>query len=569
MNTIKQKKEAYIFIYVAFILLSLLFKPDDLFASTVGVNQTQFKVIGTVVDISNEPIIGARIIEKGGSNGTITDIDGNFSLKVSQNSKIEISYVGYLTKEFVITHDNYKLEVTLNEDTKTLDEVVVVGYGVQKKENLTGAVSSINYKDLASMPTANAATMLQGRLPGVVLTSNGAQAGHDSPEIRIRGVGTFGNNNPMVLIDGVESSVNQISEVPANDIETVSVLKDAASASIYGVRAANGVILITTKRGTDQKPTISYSTNLAFQKATLLPDYVNSHEWAKMFNECWPSKAYTDEMLDKLKDGSDPDSFANTNWAKEMFRTAPMQQHHISVTGGNKDIAYMISAQYFDQKGILRGTGNERFNFRSNLDAKIGILKVGLNLSGSKQNIEEPTTSVTGEGLMRYLTWYTRPTVPVKYSNGHWAHLDGNPYISQSVFKNPIEAINTGNKENKHYRFDGKIYGEINILKALKFTSSLAYKYHMNDISTFNPKNIIRYDSQGNPLTTIGTNSLTNYHYLSREYINENILTYSLTHKNHYLDLLAGHSVQESRWDSDTSSKQGFPTDNIYEMDGV
>lgn len=151
------------------------------------------------------------------------------------------------------------------------------------------------------MPVANTANMLQGRLPGVMLTNNGAQAGHDSPEIRIRGVGTFEHNDPMVLIDGVESSVSQIAEIPADDIESVSVLKDAASASIYGVRAANGVILVTTKRGGEQKPTITYSGSIALQEATVLPDYVNSYEWAKMYNECWPSKAYTDDMLQKLQ----------------------------------------------------------------------------------------------------------------------------------------------------------------------------------------------------------------------------------------------------------------------------
>ena len=166
-----------------------------------------------------------------------------------------------------------------------------------------------------------------------------------------------------------------------------------------------------------------------------------------------------------MQHGSDPDHFANTDWAKEMFRTAAMHQHHLSVNGGSKAVHYMISTQYFQQDGILRETANQRFNFRSNLDAQLGIVKLGLNLSGSRQNIDEPTTSVTGEGLMRYLTWFTRPTVPVRYSNGHYGFLDGNPNISQSVFKNPIEALNMGYKDNKHYRFDGKFFGEIDIIK--------------------------------------------------------------------------------------------------------
>ena len=550
------------------LLLCLCFFIPAMNVSASSLQADKFKVSGIVKDATGEPVIGASVVEKGTTNGTVTDLDGNFNLSVASNSTIVISFIGYSDQEYRISKDNTVLNVNLKEDTEMIDEVVVVGYGVQKKENLTGSVAAVNFKDVASMPVANTANMLQGRLPGVMLTNNGAQAGHDSPEIRIRGVGTFEHNDPMVLIDGVESSVSQIAEIPADDIESVSVLKDAASASIYGVRAANGVILVTTKRGGEQKPTITYSGSIALQEATVLPDYVNSYEWAKMYNECWPSKAYTDDMLQKLQNGSDPDHFANTNWAKEMFRTAAMHQHHLSVNGGSKAVHYMISTQYFQQDGILRETANQRFNFRSNLDAQLGIVKLGLNLSGSRQNIDEPTTSVTGEGLMRYLTWFTRPTVPVRYSNGHYGFLDGNPNISQSVFKNPIEALNMGYKDNKHYRFDGKFFGEIDIMKGLKFRSSLAYKYYMNDVTTFNPKNNVRYDAEGNALTTVGTNKLTDYHYLETTYINENILTYDFSVGKHSFNLLAGHSIQATRWDKNEASKQGFATDNIYEMDG-
>lgn len=550
------------------LLLCFCFFIPAMNVSASSLQADKFKVSGIVKDATGEPVIGASVVEKGTTNGTVTDLDGNFNLSVASNSTIVISFIGYSDQEFHISKDNMALNVNLKEDTEMIDEVVVVGYGVQKKENLTGSVAAVNFKDVASMPVANTANMLQGRLPGVMLTNNGAQAGHDSPEIRIRGVGTFEHNDPMVLIDGVESSVSQIAEIPADDIESVSVLKDAASASIYGVRAANGVILVTTKRGGEQKPTITYSGSIALQEATVLPDYVNSYEWAKMYNECWPSKAYTDDMLQKLQNGSDPDHFANTNWAKEMFRTAAMHQHHLSVNGGSKAVHYMISTQYFQQDGILRETANQRFNFRSNLDAQLGIVKLGLNLSGSRQNIDEPTTSVTGEGLMRYLTWFTRPTVPVRYSNGHYGFLDGNPNISQSVFKNPIEALNMGYKDNKHYRFDGKFFGEIDIMKGLKFRSSLAYKYYMNDVTTFNPKNNVRYDAEGNALTTVGTNKLTDYHYLETTYINENILTYDFSVGKHSFNLLAGHSIQATRWDKNEASKQGFATDNIYEMDG-
>ncbi len=533
----------------------------------VNAQNSTMSVKGVVNDVYG-PVIGASIVEKENTtNGTITDINGNFNLSVAPNATVVISFIGYVSQEFTITQDGMTLDVVLVEDSKMIEEVVVVAYGVQKKENLTGSVSAIRFDDVASMPVANTTSMLQGRLPGVMLTGSGAQAGHDDPEIRIRGIGTFGNNNPMVLIDGVESDVSQISQLAPEDIESVSVLKDAASASIYGVRAANGVILITTKRGSEQKPTITYSGSIALQKATILPDYVNSYEWAKMYNECHPATAYTDEMLQKLKDGSDPDHFANTDWEGAMFRSAPMHQHHLSINGGSKDVHYMFSMQYFKQEGIMHNTANQRFNFRSNIDAKLGIVKLGLNLSGSRQNIDEPVTNVTGEGLMRYLTWFTRPTVPVKYANGHYGYVDGNENISQSVFKNPIYDIYDGYKDNKHYRFDAQVFGEIDIVKGLKFRSSLAYKYYMNDISTFSPKTEARYNAAGNEIAPAGTsNSLSNYHYLETTYINENILTYTNRIGRHDFSILLGHSVQSTRWDQDESVKKNFATDNLYEM---
>lgn len=528
-------------------------------------------VKGVVTDTQGEPIIGATVMVKNATNATVTDLNGTFTLSDVSRGTLVISYVGYLNRE-VVFRSGQTLNITLAEDTKALEEVVVVGYGTQKKANLTGSVAAVNFNDVANIPVANTSTMLQGRLPGVVLQTNGAQAGHDDPEIRVRGVGTLGSgskNNPMVLIDGIESSISQMSELAADDIESVSVLKDAASAAIYGVRAANGVILVTTKRGANQKPTITYSGSIAIQEATVLPDFVNSYEWAKMYNECQPGKAYTDDMLQKLKDGSDPDHFANTNWAKEMFRTAVMHQHHLSVSGGNQTTHYMISAQFMDQDGILKNTGNKRYNFRSNIDTKLGIVKLGLNLAGSRQDVEEPVTSVTGEGLMRYLTWFTRPTVPVSYANGYYGCVDGNSNIGASVFKNPIENLYYGRKTNQHHRFDGKVFAEVDIIKGLTFRSSLAYKYYDNEVSTYSPRSAAKYNAEGEILNPAGTqNTLADYSWIEKSYINENILTYNNKWGEHNLSVLVGHSIQENRWDKTNISKQGFPTDNIYEMDG-
>jgi len=528
-------------------------------------------VKGTVTDTQGEPIIGATIRVSGTASGTVSDINGRFTLSNVSRGKLTFSSVGYITKEVAFAAGQ-TLNVSLKEDSKALDEVVVVGYGTQKKANLTGSVASVRFDDVSGIPVANTSSLLQGRLPGVVLQTNGAQAGHDDPEIRIRGVGTLGDaskNNPMVLIDGIESSISQMSSLPAEDIESVSVLKDAASAAIYGVRAANGVILVTTKRGGEQRPVITYTGSIALQKATVLPDFVNSYEWAKMYNECQPGKAYTDDMLKKLADGSDPDHFANTDWAGEMFRSALMHQHHLSVSGGSAATHYMLSVQYMNQEGILRNTGNTRYNFRSNIDTQLGIVKIGLNLSGGKQEVQEPVNSVTGEGLMRTLTWFTRPTVPVMFSNGHYAYTDGNPNISSTVFKNPIYNLYYGNKSNDHYRFDGKVFGELDLYKGLKFRTSLAYKYYANETSAYSPRGAAVYNAEGGEIAPAGTqNTLEDYRWLETGYINENIVTYNNKFGEHTVGVLLGHSVQQNRWDRNTASRQGFPTDNIYELDG-
>lgn len=529
--------------------------------------QNKMKVLGTVVDTNGENVIGATVTEKGTSNGVITDLDGNFSIATSPNSVLVISFVGSKTQE-VKAVGNKNMKIQLKENPKVLDEVVVVGYGVQKKANLTGSVASVSSKDIADIPVANSSSLLQGRLPGVTLTSNGGLAGGDTPEVRIRGIGTFGNNEPMVLIDGVEASVAQIQQIAASDIDNISVLKDAASAAIYGVRAANGVILITTKRGQDSKPTINYTGSYTIQKATTLPKYVDSYNWAKMYNESNGREAYTADMLQKLQDGSDPDHFANTDWEAALFRTAPMTQHNLSVSGGSRDVHYMVSVGYLNQNGILKQTGYERFNFRSNIDAKLGIFKLGLNLAGSKENFKAPASSVSSEnGIMRTLTWFTRPTVPVQYSNGEYGCVDGSS-ISYSTFKNPVQMMNLGRKVNNGYRFDGNVYAEVDLIKGMKFRTSLAYKFYMNDVSSYSQRSA-KYDADGKLLYTDNNNSLYQYHWLDNSYLNENILTYNKKMDKHQINILLGHSIQWYHENNFHGYKEGFATDNLYELDAA
>ena len=455
------------------------------------------------------------------------------------------------------------------EGAKKLDEVVVVGYATQKKVNLTGSVASVSSKDIQDIPVANTATLLQGRLPGLVLTQNGAQAGNDNPEIRIRGIGTFGNNNPMVLIDGVEGSLSQISEIPSADIDNISVLKDAASAAIYGVRAANGVILITTKRGqASSRVKVSYSGSYTLQTPGIVPDYVDSYNWALMKNEVNPD-TFSPEALQKLKDGSDPDHYANTNWLDAVLRNASMHQHHLSVSGGSENTHFMASVAYSNQDGIMVKTGVERFSFRSNLDTRYKRFTFGLNLSGNKNNVTAPAVAPSGEGgIMRFVSWFTRPTVPVMYSNGHYGYVDGSS-MSAEMVKNPVELMSLGHRSNEYWRFNGKAFAGIELWEGLKFQTSLAYAFDLNATKSYTPKSPARYDADGNIVKAAGeTNKEEDYWYRNATWTNENLLTYNKQFDKHNINVLLGHSVIGSRFYKTTASIQGFPTENIYELKG-
>ena len=525
-------------------------------------------VTGKVYDAAGEPIIGASVVIQGTTQGTITDIDGAFQLKVQPSQTLVVSFLGY--KDVILPVGNKNdFKITLEEDSKKLVEVVVEGYATQKKVNLTGSVASVSAKDIQDIPVANTATLLQGRLPGLVLTQNGAQAGNDNPEIRIRGIGTFGNNNPMVLIDGVEGSLSQISEIPSADIDNISVLKDAASAAIYGVRAANGVILITTKRGqASSRVKVSYSGSYTLQTPGIVPDYVDSYNWALMRNEVNPD-TFSPEALQKLKDGSDPDHYANTNWLDAVLRNASMHQHHLSVSGGSENTHFMTSVAYSNQEGIMMKTGVERFSFRSNLDTRYKRFTFGLNLSGNKNNVTAPAVAPSGEGgIMRFVSWFTRPTVPVMYSNGHYGYVDGSS-MSAEMVKNPVELMSLGHRSNEYWRFNGKAFAGIELWDGLKFQTSLAYAFDLNATKSYTPKSPARYDADGNIVKAAGeTNKEEDYWYRNATWTNENLLTYNKQFDKHSINVLLGHSVIGSRFYKTTASIQGFPTENIYELKG-
>lgn len=347
------------------------------------------KITGVIKDATGETIIGASILEKGTSNGTITDIDGNFAINVANdNAILQVSFVGYQTQEVNISNKIF-ISVTLKEDSEILDEVVIVGYGSQKKESVIGAISQVSSKDLLQSPAANISQAIAGKIPGVITSQASGAPGSDDAQIFIRGRATFaGDAQPLILVDGIERSFSQIAP---DDIETISVLKDASATAVYGVRGANGVMLITTKRGKEQKPEVSLTANFQLQSPTHKDTYLNSYQSVTLLEEALVNDGLSSqfsaadiEMYRKSSAGQlsglDAMLYPNVDWYDEVLKSrAPSQRYNVSVRGGTKRMRYYASGEFYDQKSLIRNLSNDvygnssspsyrRYAFRANTD---------------------------------------------------------------------------------------------------------------------------------------------------------------------------------------------------------
>lgn len=392
----------------------------------------QRQVTGIVKDQTGEPIIGASVLEKGSTNGVITDLDGNFKLTVSNAVKavLQISYVGYKTQEISVNGKTL-LEVVLKEDTELLDEVVVVGYGAQKKESVVGAISQVSSKELLASPAANVSQAIAGKIPGVITTQTSGAPGQDDTKINIRGRATFaGDGSPLILVDGVERTFSQIAP---DDIETISVLKDASATAVYGVRGANGVMLITTKRGRDQKPEVNLTANWQIQSPTRSDTYLDSYQSVVLLEEALkndglPSQfsANDIEMYRKSAAGElsglDAMLYPNVDWYDEVLKkSAPAQRYNVSVRGGTKRMRYYASAELYDQKGLIKELSQDmygnssspsyrRYAFRANMDL---FLTKDLTFSVNfGTRFEERRGSNTSESSMFSQTFYEMNHTP-------------------------------------------------------------------------------------------------------------------------------------------------------------
>ena len=357
--------------------------------------QTQLKVTGTVSDENGEPLIGATVLVRGTTTGAVTDIDGNYVIQSPGNGSLVFSFVG-CEAQTIPVQGRSKIDVILKSSISSLDEVVVVGYGVQKKVTMTGAVSNMNGKELLKSPSASLGNAMAGKLPGVSTVQYSGRPGGDDPTIFVRGVGSFNGSSPLVLVDGVERSFSQIDP---NEVEDISILKDASATAVFGVRGANGVILVTTKRGQEGKTDISISASYGIQQVANFIDMVDSYTWASLYNNAQISDGidpdqvrFSPEALRHFRDGDQPLLYPNVDWlGYVMKKTAPQQQYNISVRGGNKVARYFVSLGMLNQDGLFRTFSTDkntnfsynRYNYRANVDLNLGRYnELSVNLGG-------------------------------------------------------------------------------------------------------------------------------------------------------------------------------------------
>jgi TonB-linked SusC/RagA family outer membrane protein len=426
----------------------IIIEPLPAPAEATGTLRAATTVQGTVLDAqTGGSLPGVNVVVQGTTTGTTTDAEGRYQLTVPDGAtKLVYSFVGYLTQE-VALENRTTITVRLVADNKALDEVVVVGYGTQKKVNLTGAVSNIDAADIANRPITNPTSALQGLLPGVTVVNSTALPGQNGGTIRVRGVGTLGNSNPLVVIDGVPGG--DLNILNPNDIESISVLKDAASSSIYGVRGANGVIVVTTKKGKEgAAPSLTYTSYIGFQTPTALPKVLGSVDYMQLLNESQRNvgrvPTYTDAEIETARNGSDPNYFANTNWIKEIYKSqAPQQNHTVSLNGGAKNLSYYLSYGNLREGGLITG-GNyqaRRNNARVRLSTTLfDRLQLDTNLGYINRDYQGSSEDVgTGRGPL-YASLQILPLVPVRFTTGGWGYIGGQ--------RNPV-AVTTDGGTNK------------------------------------------------------------------------------------------------------------------------
>ena len=531
--------------------------------ANVSISQQAKKVTGTVTDAKGEPLLGVNVVVKGTTNGTITDLDGKYSLEVEPNSILVVSYIGYVSQQ--IPASGEVVNVTLKEDTQNLDEVVVVGYGTQQKKDITGSVAVVDTKDLLASSGSSATQQLQGKAAGVYIGQSGSPGSQSM--VRIRGINTVNDNGPLYVIDGVSTRNQDLSSLNPNDIESMQVLKDASSAAIYGAQAANGVILITTKKGTRSgQPKLTYDGYVGMQKTGKRYDVLNSTD---RLNLEWDAKTNNYALLgsDKLPShvqfgtgvrpsipnyltqagagGSqniDPSDynypgttyapFSDTNWWDEVDRVAIIQNHQVGVSGGTEKGQYNLSANYFKQDGTVIDSYYQRYQVRANTSFNVrDWLRVGENMTYAFTK-DNGLNSSGAESNPYSWTYRASPYVPVYDIAGNFA---GSKFAGTGNFQNPV-ANQKRNKDNyyTHNRVFGNLWAEADIIQGLTFRTNFGLDY-TNGYS-------YRMDKKNPEFSeTMGQNNFEEVSDYNYRWVWTNTLTYNKTFNDvHKLTVLLG-----------------------------
>lgn len=520
-------------------------------------NNGKFKITGNVADNNGEPIIGASVVVNGTKNGTVTDIDGNFTLvSNSETPTLNISYVGFDTQNIKV-RPGQTVKVTLKENAQSLEELVVVGYGSQKKVNVIGSIATVDSKSLEARSASDVSNMLTGQMSGVTITQTSGNPGQDGGTIRVRGVGSFGATpSPLVLVDGMPGS---LSDITPDEIENISVLKDASSAAIYGSRAANGVVLVTTKRGKEGRTKVSYNGSVGFSKAAELPEMAHSYEYAKFYNIAAGTETYKPEDIQKYKDGSDPDNYADENYLDKLFGGHSfLTKHTLNVNGGNDRVQYMATVGYLHHDGLLENNYYNKYNARLNLNAKITKdLSMGIRLNGMASDRHEPSTPGSLDsggyaGIMLAALRYPGllPSYMSDGSNGVGLKGSGTP-------------VAWAEKCASFYRQDfDKFGGNVDLtykpIKGLTIKGIGGYKYSLQHVRHYRSE-FATADGRTN-----GPSSLTDDMYRTVYKTFQATADYNTTiAKKHAIDVLVGYTWEDENQRSVGGYRQKFPSNDV------
>lgn len=522
-------------------------------------------VKGHITDEKGEPVIGASVRVKGSTQGAVTDIDGNYVLNdVPAGATLEVSYIGYATQN-IASNSRTQLDVSLKEDVNVLNEVVTVGYGTQKKVTVTGSIASTKGSDLAEVPITNITNSLAGRMPGLISYNRSGEPGYDDAGLLIRGASTIGDSSPLLVVDGVADRAGSLGRIDPNDIESVTILKDA-SAAIYGSRAANGVILVTTKRGSQERLTVKYNGNVGFTHPTILPKMASSAQYAELINEINPG-TYSDEQIQKFRDGSDPLNYPNIDSFDEMLTTGVQTQHNVNVSGGSKTIQFYSSLGYQYQDNYYKNSASnyQQYNFRSNVDFHLSKdLKISTDISFRQEDRNSPVTG--SEDIWRYLIKYN-PMVNIWYPGTKYGTVSS----KQDNF-----APATGMDDTMGYQRDRRSYLSADltahldmpwITKGLSLDAGMYFDRSNIFYKTFQKKYYLYTYDEGNytPVQQ-GQNVLNEYMNQTTGFTMNARINYDRTFGDHHVAAFVAWEQYKSRYDYLRGRRQDFVSTAVDEL---